>query len=473
MEPFKPTLVHSGADTIPEIKSDAEPGNNTDANDKSHEKRGVKRPAEDESPDNDGDDDGDSVPHDTDAAQSADASDATKPISKNQLKKLKRQKLWEDGREGRRLRRIDKRHDRQARRRAEREQEIAAAQAEGRQPVLRGDRKRHRSMTGCRVPIGIIIDCQFEKYMTDAELISLSSQVTRCYSDNRGALHPVHLYISSYGGYLKERNETILKNHHLKWRNIHFWEGDFVEAAKDAKERMAGPQGGQLIDLLKQSSAEEKPSVESPASKPTPVPEPESEGVNKSIVYLTADSPYTLDRLEPNTSYVIGGIIDKNREKGLCYQVARDKNVRTAKLPISEYMILQHRHVLATNHVLEIMLKWLETGDWGKAFMEVIPKRREGKLKINEDTPTETPEAEVVEENEDNNVGDEAQQADVTRPDAQETSPMQNGDGVIEVEGDNAEDGLAKNSLDEPRWSAPPLELETAAAEKDKPADIA
>jgi tRNA (guanine9-N1)-methyltransferase len=27
------------------------------------------------------------------------------------------------------------------------------------------------------------------------------------------------------------------------------------------------------------------------------------------------------------------------------------------------------------------MLKWLETGDWGEAFLSVIPKRKEAKLK--------------------------------------------------------------------------------------------
>jgi tRNA (guanine9-N1)-methyltransferase len=31
--------------------------------------------------------------------------------------------------------------------------------------------------------------------------------------------------------------------------------------------------------------------------------------------------------------------------------------------------------------VVEIMLKWLETGDWGEAFLSVIPKRKEPKLK--------------------------------------------------------------------------------------------
>ena len=100
-----------------------------------------------------------------------------------------------------------------------------------------------------------------------------------------------------------------------------------------------------------------------------------------SIIYLTSDSPHTLDRLSPYTSYIIGGIVDKNRHKGLCYKRACERGIPTAKLPIGEFMTMQSRSVLAVNHVVEIMLKWLETGDWGEAFLSVIPKRKEAKLR--------------------------------------------------------------------------------------------
>ncbi|KAI0487144.1 hypothetical protein F4859DRAFT_327867 [Xylaria cf. heliscus] len=477
MESSEVEQFESAATEKPVINDKTEPDHPADASNISNGARGVKRPAEDDlSGDDEDDNDNDNDNRDTDPFQPIDSSGDATPMTKSQLKKLERRKRWEEGKEDRRLKRRDKRHERQARRRAERDEECAAAAAEGREPVLASDRQRHKSQTGVRVPVTIIIDCQFEKYMHEAELISLSSQVTRCYSDNRGARHPVHLYISSYGGFMKERNETVLENQHLKWKGIRLCEGDFAGVANEAKEAMSGPKGGEMIDLLRQGSSGESISCASlaPASanktKFAPVPEPEAEDVDKSIVYLTADSPYTLDRLEPNTCYVVGGIIDKNREKGLCYRIAREKNVRTAKLPIGEYMVLQHRHVLATNHVIEIILKWLETGDWGTAFMSVIPTRKGGKLKTDEDTPTDLTEKEPEKRPEDVRVEDDVVQQVVTTPlGAQETPTTQYGNNATEVEGDNAEEGLTTNALDEQRWSAPPLELEPVKDVNEKP----
>ncbi|KAI8626177.1 hypothetical protein F5Y19DRAFT_229317 [Xylariaceae sp. FL1651] len=449
----------SAAAEKPEINTKAELDHHPEKNNVFNEERGVKRPADDEL--DGGYEDEEAEGDDGQSPNSFGGPTEVTNLSKNKLRKLKKQKRWEENKQQRRLKRKDKRHDRQARKRAEKEQELAAAAAEGREPVLNNDRRRHKSQSGTKVPVAIIVDCQFEKYMQEVELVSLASQVTRCYSDNRGAQHPVHLYVSSYGGLLKERHETVLENQHRQWKNIRFCEDDFVQTASQAKECMAGPGGGKMIDLLQQTSSHESitlatPTVANPKkARLAPTPEPEAEDVDKSIVYLTADSPYTLERLEPNTCYVVGGIIDKNREKGLCYKIAREKNVRTAKLPIGEYMVLQHRHILATNHVVEIMLRWLETGDWATAFMKAIPTRKGGKLKTDEDTPTEPAEGERSEQP----VHDKTS-VDVTQPENQANSGDQDANGIVEVEGDNAEEGLHTNSLDQQRWSAPPLELE-------------
>jgi tRNA (guanine9-N1)-methyltransferase len=98
-------------------------------------------------------------------------------------------------------------------------------------------------------------------------------------------------------------------------------------------------------------------------------------------VYLTSESDYTLTELKPYSTYIIGGLVDKNREKGICYKRATKCGIKTARLPIGEFMDMQSRKVLATNHVNEIMIRWLECGDWGEAFMKVIPKRKGGRLK--------------------------------------------------------------------------------------------
>jgi len=442
------------------------------SNDTSTSFRGVKRPAEDDLDDeyeNNEEDDG-QTPRDADGV----AGETT--MTKSQLKKLKRRKKWEEGKQDRRLKRKDKRHERQARKREAREEEIAAAAAEGREPSLPNDRRNKKQNQGAKVPVAIVVDCQFEKYMQEAELVSLTSQVTRCYSDNRNAQHPVHLYVSSYGGFMKNRYETVLENQHVKWKGIRLSESDFITTANEAKEWMAGPKGGKIIDVLQQGSSKDSVSLVPPIftnpkkAKLAPTPEPEAEDVDKSIVYLTADSPYTLERLEPNTCYVVGGIIDKNREKGLCYKVAREKKVRTAKLPIGEYMVLQHRHILATNHVVEIMLKWLETGDWATAFMKVIPTRKGGKLKTDQESTTGVEEADNNESaatteppNEDAQA--EASKADSIQSETLDKSTGQKTDGAVEVEGDNAKDGLQHNTLAEQRWLDPPLEAEATKEE--------
>ncbi|KAI0114230.1 hypothetical protein F4776DRAFT_656644 [Hypoxylon sp. NC0597] len=332
---------------------------------------------------------GESDPHEEEEENASTSTD-TPTLSKNQLRKLRRQKMWEEKKKEKRNVRRQKRQDKKERKQLEREAEIAAAAAEGREPILEEKPQRAPPI---KVPVTVIIDCQFEKYMMEKELVSLGNQVTRCYSDNKNSKHPVHLFISSYGGQMKERNETVLNNQHKNWKNIHFVEGDFVDAAAQAKTLMGKMSEDQLIDVLAQGKEGDSISLSNYSEdskkkqKTAPVPEPEADDVDKSIVYLTADSPYTIDRLEPNTCYVIGGLIDKNREKGLCYKIARQRNVRTAKLPIGDFMVMSTRHVLATNHVLEIMLQWLETGDWRTAFMKVIPQRKGGKLKEDTSTP--------------------------------------------------------------------------------------
>lgn len=169
---------------------------------------------------------------------------------------------------------------------------------------------------------------------------------------------------------MKERFDGILAKQYTSWKGVRFFEDDFVKVSEMAAEWMKGPNGGVVAGALQGSKDADQDDKE--------VNEAEEEG---EVVYLSSESDVTLEKLKPNSTYIIGGLVDKNRHKGLCYKRAVSRGIKTAKLPIGEFLHMKSRQVLVTNHVLEIMLRWLEFDDWGKAFIEVLPKRKGGVLK--------------------------------------------------------------------------------------------
>ncbi|KAK3690980.1 tRNA (guanine(9)-N(1))-methyltransferase [Vermiconidia calcicola] len=289
-------------------------------------------------------------------------SSETPPMSKSQRKKLMKKQEWESKRGERKLVRKEKVVAKRERRKAERQQETEANGGVPLPPPV----KKPKAQKPVTLPVTILIDCDFDDLMRDNERISLAAQITRSYSDNKNAMFRAHLAVCSFGGKLRERFDTIL-THYKSWRAVRFLDCDFVSAAEKAQKWMLDPeQGGILAGTFSPfASGGEEAKLKQ-----------ESE-----TVYLTSEAEETLTELKPYSTYIIGGLVDKNREKGICYKRARQRGVKTAKLPIGEFMEMQSRKVLATNHVNEIMLKWLECGDWGQAFMKVIPKRKGGKLK--------------------------------------------------------------------------------------------
>ncbi|KFY24110.1 hypothetical protein V493_05434 [Pseudogymnoascus sp. VKM F-4281 (FW-2241)] len=350
-----------------------------------------------------------------DATADAPGGDSGAPsMSKNQLKKLRKKAAWEAGKDYRK----EQKKAKITAKRAQRAADKAALLASG---VDLAALEKPRPTPSTQVPITLLLDCDFDSYMTDKEVMSLGQQITRCYSDNKHAKYRAHLVVSSFGGRLKERYETVLSNHHLGWKGVTFSEKFFVDAGKDAHDVMVGPEGGRVkgallgallptenVSVMTQASetSDEIQQPNEPASEPDKqTTTPPLQATNGSgslipskststpqisdipipttpqIVYLSSDSEHTLDTLSPYTTYVIGGIVDKNRHKGLCHKRANELGIPTAKLPIGEYMQMQSRTVLTTNHVVEIMANWLETGNWGEAFLKAIPKRKEAVLR--------------------------------------------------------------------------------------------
>jgi tRNA (guanine9-N1)-methyltransferase len=302
-------------------------------------------------------------------------------MSKTQWKKLQRQQKWEAGRDLRKVKRKEKLIARKERKRAAREvSDGNSVQGNNNNLADMAHQRRPRSVL---LPVTFILDCGFDDLMVDKERISLASQLSRCYSDNSRAVYRSHMVISSFDKLLKDRFDTTLRKAHKGWKGVRFMQEDFVHAATMAKNWMEPPKGGKMQGLLEVWTN----------AKPE----------DGEIVYLTGDSPDTLTKLKPYSSYIIGGLVDKNRHKGICYKTAVERGIKTAKLPIGDYMEMSSRFVLTTNHVVEIMLKWLESGDWGEAFLQVMPKRKGGVLKrmVSQDADKDEKDGETASSDED------------------------------------------------------------------------
>jgi tRNA (guanine9-N1)-methyltransferase len=164
------------------------------------------------------------------------------------------------------------------------------------------------------------------------ELISTVQQIARSYSANRYAPSRFDLRLTS----LKGPIETVFEKHFPAFQN---W----------------------AVDI----HAEDLLSVKT------------SRATHKTWVYLTADSPNTLSTLRKDSVYIIGGIVDKNRHKGLCLETAEALGLSHAKFPIDDILAVKARRVLTINQVVEIMVGVLNNGgDWKSALLESIPKRK-------------------------------------------------------------------------------------------------
>ncbi|CAG8909937.1 unnamed protein product [Penicillium egyptiacum] len=316
-----------------------------------------------------------------------DGAEATAPVmSKNQMKKLRRAEAHQQKRALQKSQKKDKIIQKRERRKAiiEETREKGGEEAVNKLRALwRGKKAKHTKST--LLPLTFVMDCGYDELMSDRERISLAGQLTRSYSDNSRAPYSGYMMFSSFDKLLKERFDTILVSH-KNWKRIRFLQEDFVHAGELAKEQMTALRGGQLAG----------PFAEQTDAKPE----------DGEIIYLSSDSENTLTELKPYSTYIVGALVDKNRHKAVCYKQAVEKGIKTAKLPIGQYIRMAHRPVLATNHVIEIMLQWLELRDWGKAFMKVIPTRKGGALKGNQN------EREDDAENVDEDVNEEDMEAE-------------------------------------------------------------
>lgn len=65
----------------------------------------------------------------------------------------------------------------------------------------------------------------------------------------------------------------------------------------------------------------------------------------ENLVYLTADAETLLEALDPTKIYIIGGLVDRNRWKGITLKKAKEQGIQSAKLPIGSYLKMSSSQV--------------------------------------------------------------------------------------------------------------------------------
>ena len=235
----------------------------------------------------------------------------------------------------------------------------------------------------------VCIDCQWEAAMVETEVQSLSKQLKFLYADNMHAQHPLRIALTSYGRINATDERTA----------AHAAEGEQHCSDAGADMGMEGVQAPRLYTymariegfdrwLLDRSPLHFRHVFAAQSASPTA-------SSPQTVIYLTAESPTLLTRLQPNGVYVIGALVDHNRLPGMCHSAAVAESVATARLPITECMRVDsgsRRTVITVNQVFHCLLMWWNMREelqqkqgseeaqpwqlrWAAAFGSALPKR--------------------------------------------------------------------------------------------------
>ena len=254
----------------------------------------------------------------------------TKPIlSKRQIKKMKQREEWESTKDVRK--KIKKEKEREKRKK--KNELINKINQEKQEEKLMKEPKKQweeKLIQKMETGIKICIDCDYEDLMTDKEVISLCRQITEIYSRNRKSSNPFSIILIDLG-------EKLYYN--LKKNGFEHWLGFKYLLKKDE------------IKFI-------------------------SDNKDK-LIYLSGDSENTLDKLETDNIYIIGGIVDRNRHKLVTLNKANNLKIKHAKLPLGDYIDLKTSKVLTTNHVFDILSYFHSVKhDWKESFISIIPQRK-------------------------------------------------------------------------------------------------
>ena len=280
------------------------------------------------------------------------------PISKNQLKKLKKQEEWKKKMEKIKQYKKEKKKEKKRLKREEREKEekLHPKNNESEINEIKDKEKlntpfktrkelKEEFKQKCKNGMRVIIDCDFEHLMNEQGNKSMVRQIVDLYSINKISSNPFRVILYGVGKQIKEGLE---KSDYKNWIGIEiYFKEDYPSFDKFIEEILYKDDKRSLDDI------------------------------KKDVYYLSADSENNIENIDSNATYIIGGIVDRNKYKGLSLNKAKKLGINHGKFPIGDYLKLQSSQVLTTNHTFHILNEFSIKHDWKEAFVSIIPKRKQ------------------------------------------------------------------------------------------------
>lgn len=200
--------------------------------------------------------------------------------------------------------------------------------------IKRKENELHKFKEICKNNFSVIIDCAFEDLHDERPLKSLCQQLMFSYSYNRRHINPVDLIFSGIG---EKMLEQLKKCNCEKWGYVTITQEEYINLPQFQINQNDNP---------------------------------------KQLIYLSGDAEETLDELRNDCAYIIGGIVDRNRYKGITLKKAQEQRIKAYKLPIREYAKMSGSHILTVNHVFELLLTFSKLKSWEETMKVVLPERK-------------------------------------------------------------------------------------------------
>lgn len=265
-------------------------------------------------------------------------------LSKNQQKKLKRLEI------ALKYKAEKRKKEREMRKLKGKNNYAVMETASGEKIEIKRKQLKKNLMANSTNKLRLVVDCSFEELMNYSDINHLTKQLTYCYAANRRMSSPLQFTLTSINGKTKD---LLDRSGLVNW-DVHLHQKDYLEVfAQEPKE---------------------------------------------NICYLTSDSPNELEEFDDKKVYIIGGLVDHNHHKSLCYNLAIKNNISHCRLPIGKFMNMKTRTVLTVNQVFQIICKYTECKDWKQAFLSSLPKRKGAEVLSNEEESNETPSKKIKNE---------------------------------------------------------------------------